>query len=55
MAGIIVVRSNFVLNQVDIGDDVVLSTVQGLGLENAAKSDVTQGMYDLIMSLRETE
>jgi len=23
--------------------------------ENAAKSDVTQGMYDLIMSLRETE
>ena len=28
---------------------------QDLIQENAAKSDVTQGMYDLIMSLRETE
>ena len=33
MAGSVVVRSNFVLNEVNVGDDVVLSTVEGTGLD----------------------
>lgn len=33
VAGSVVVRSNFVLNEVNVGDDVVLSTVEGTGLD----------------------
>ena len=46
MAGVVVVRSNFVLDQVDIGDDVVLSTVENLGLDGGVNVALGHALAD---------
>ena len=43
MAGEVVVGSDFVLNQVNVGDDVVLSAVEGTGLDGGVNVALTHG------------
>ena len=43
MAGEVVVGSDFVLNQVNVGDDVVLGAVEGTGLDGGVNVALTHG------------